>query len=240
MGHALIPGNSKVFEQIDEIQDYARANDMKLNLKKTKFMLFNQCSSIDFMPTLSLEGKEIELVEEMKILGVVLTSDLKFSSNTEYMIKRAYKRVWMLRRLKNLGASNHQLVDVYVKQVRSVLELAVPVWHSSLTVADKLDIERVQKAALHVILGDSYHSYSSACAATNLPTLEERRQMLCKKFAFKSLKHPKHTSWFKLNKNVSGTRQKQPTFCNVVSRTSRFEKSPLSYLTKILNRYCKP
>ena len=137
-------------------------------------------------------------------------------------------------------ATSHQLVDVYVKQMRSVLELAVPVWHSSLTVADKLDIERMEKAALHVIFGDSYHSYSSACATANLPTLEERRQKLCKKFALKSLKHPKHMSWYKVNKKVSGTRQKQPTFCNVVSRTTRFEKSPISYLTKILNKCWKP
>ena len=49
--------------------------------------------------------------------------------------------------LKQLGASDKQLVEVYIKQARRVLELAVPVWHSSLTVADKLNIERVQKAA---------------------------------------------------------------------------------------------
>ena len=46
-----------------------------------------------------------------------------------------------------------QRIDVYIKQVRSVMELAVPVWHSSLTLADKVAIERVQKAALQLILG---------------------------------------------------------------------------------------
>ena len=50
----------------------------------------------------------------------------------------------MLKRLKNLGAQEEQLIDVYIKQIRSVLELAVPVWHSSLTLANRSSIERVQ------------------------------------------------------------------------------------------------
>ena len=191
-GHELIPGNSKVFKQIHEINEYASNHEMKLNLKKTKFMMFNNCKSIDFMPTFQINGHEIDLVEEIKILGVILTSDLKFSSNTEYIVGRAFKRIWMLRRLKNLGASGEQLIDVYIKQVRSVLELAVPVWHSSLTLANKLDIERVQRAALQIILGSDYDSYTSACDQANLLTLDERRNKLCKKFTFKAARHSKH------------------------------------------------
>ena len=213
---------------------------MKLNLRKTKFMLFNQCKSIDFLPTLHIDGSAIELVEEMKLLGVVITSDMKFSRNTEYIVERGYKRIWMLRRLKTLGASDHQLVDVYIKQVRSVLELAVPVWHSSLTVADKISIERVQKSALQIILGLEYDSYKSACQHLNLETLEVRRQKLCKKFGIKAVRNSKHTKWFKVNTKTSKTRQQQPQFCPVVSRTTRFDNSPLSYLTKVLNQHFKP
>ena len=98
----------------------------------------------------------------MKLLGLIITSDLKFSKNTDYIVKKAFKRIWMLKRLKNLGASDDQLIDVYLKQIRSVLELAVPAWHSSLTISDALSIERVQKAALQVVLGPHYSSYRSA------------------------------------------------------------------------------
>ena len=141
----------------------------------------------------------------------------------------------MLRRLKNLGASIENLIDVYIKQIRSVLELAVPVWHPSLTVVDKVGIERVQRAALQVILGYDYRSYASALEVSNLSTLEDRRKKLCSKFASKSVKHPKHRNWFKVNTKVTVTRQKQPNFCHVISRTTRFANSPISYLTRILN-----
>ena len=237
-GHALANENSKVIEQIQAVDDYAQSNEMKLNLKKTKFMLFNACTSIDFLPSFNLCGAEIELVEEMKLLGLIITSDLKFEKNTEFIVQKAFKRIWMLKRLKNLGASTEQLLDVYEKQIRCVLELAVPVWHSSLVQADRLSIERVQKAALQVILGADYTSYRTACMETNFLTLEERRKNLCTKFARKSAKNTKHKKWFKVNTKVSRTRRQQPTFCPVVYRTTRFKNSPLSYLTELLNT-CK-
>ena len=81
-GHVLVPGNSQVLSQITSVVEYARENDMKLNLVKTKFMIFNHCQSIYFEPSYTLDGTEIEYVEESKLLGLVLTSDLKFDRNT--------------------------------------------------------------------------------------------------------------------------------------------------------------
>ena len=125
-GHQLAPEKSEVIKQIYEISEYASENDMKINANKTKFMVFNTCKTIDILPTASINGEEINLVEEMKILGVVITSDLKFNKNTDYIVKKAFKRIWILRRLKNLGATQSQLLDIYIKQVRSVLEMAAP------------------------------------------------------------------------------------------------------------------
>ena len=131
---------------------------------------------------MNLNDEEIETVEQMKILGVVISSDLKYSQNTQYIVQKAFKRIWMLRRLMNLGASESQLLDIYTKQIRSVFELVVPVWHSSLTSTDSLNIERVQKSAFHVILGQKYNSYNNACSYLKVQTLYERRQHLCLKF----------------------------------------------------------
>ena len=234
-GHELIPEKSAVLSQIKTIREYSETNDMKLNLKKTKFMLFNTCKNIDFHPTLEIDGCDIELIEEMKLLGVVITSDLRFHKNTEFIVKRGFSRIWILKRLKNLGASRKQLIDVYLKQIRSILELAVPVWQPTLTLEDRLKIERVQRAALHVIFGREYTSYASACEQANLLTLESRRVKLCQKFARKAASNPKHQKWFKMNKKHNKTRIMQPFFCPVIARTDRFRKSPISYLTNLLN-----
>ena len=99
---------------------------MKLNFGKTKFMLFNPCRIYDFQPEF------VECVEQMNLLCVTLRSDLRWWSNTEDITKWAYARLWAVRRLVKCGASKEDMVDIYTKQVRSVLEFGVPVWNSAL------------------------------------------------------------------------------------------------------------
>ena len=79
--------------------------------------------------------------------------------------KKGYERLWILRRLKRLGASEIDLLDVYTKHVLSVLELAVPVWNPGLTIEEIKQIERVQKTAFYIILGDKYLNYELALEA---------------------------------------------------------------------------
>ena len=93
------------------------------------------------MPKFELEGAELELVEEVKLLGVILKSDMYWGSNTDYMVQRANSKLWCLRRLKKFGADCEDLQEVYLKQIRSILEYAVSVWHSSTTGEDRLRIE---------------------------------------------------------------------------------------------------
>ena len=230
---------TKGYKQLNSLREYAEVNEIKLNFKKNKLMLFNTGKNLDFMPSIEIDHNEIELVEEMRILGLIIRSDLKWTSNTEQITIKAFKRLWVLRRLKALGASQSRLLDVYCKQVRSVMELAVPAWHPGLTVSDALDIERVQKASLQIILGTSYTGYAAALDYFELDTLEGRRVALCEKFGKKAAKNDKHCNWFKPNRKKTVTRQTQPKFCPVASRTRRFDKSPLSYLTKLLNKYSK-
>ena len=88
---------------------------MKLNLKKTKLMLVNPCKVRDFMPEFHVGQARIDLVEETKLLGVIIRSDLSWASNTEYITKRANSKLWCLRRLKVYGADQDDLMDVYHK-----------------------------------------------------------------------------------------------------------------------------
>jgi hypothetical protein len=123
-----------------------------------------------------LENDDIQMLEETKLLGVVVRSDLLWSSNTKYIVDRANTKIWILRRLKKLGADQDDLKDLYIKQVRSILEFAVPVWHSSLTGIERLSIERAQKSALYIILGTENQSYSSSLKCLQLDSLFSRRQ----------------------------------------------------------------
>ena len=170
-------------------------------------------------------------------LGLHLTSNLKWKSNTYKMISKANKRLWILRRLKILGAQRESLVDVYVKQIRSILEFGVPVWQGSITMYERTDIERVQKMASKIILGRSYRSYDEALGTLNIENLEARRVKLCLNFALKAEKHPKFGKWFKEKNKTYNTRLKKTKYLEVHFNHNRYEKSPLGYLTRLLNMH---
>ena len=235
-GHKLLNETSNVLRKLTETKDYADANKMKINFNKTKVMLFNPCHSKDFLPKFDVGGIPVEMVEHTKLLGVVLSSDLTWSAHTNFMVERCNKKMWVIRRLKKLGADNEDLLQVYSKQIRSILEYAVPVWNSSLVGTDISKIERIQKTVLHIVLGETYQSYTHALKVTGMHKLSDRRRKLCLSFGTKAQKHVKFSKWFKPNLKRTATRQKQPKFCQVFRRTDRFEKSPLSYLTNLLNQ----
>ena len=62
---------------MNELCNYAIENEMKLNKEKTKVMLFNTAKHNDFMPEISVDDEQLEVVEEFKLLGVRITSNLK-------------------------------------------------------------------------------------------------------------------------------------------------------------------
>ena len=141
-----------------------------------------------------------------------------------------------MRRLKSFGAKVVDLVDVYSKQIRCILELAA--WQGSITQAERIALERVQKCACYIILGNQFTSYKNALKLLYLETHESRRKQSLK-FAIKVSKHSKFKVWFKPNENNVNTRLEKLKFCDVKANHTRYEKSAISYLTKLLNEHCK-
>ena len=62
--------------------------------------------------------------------------------------------MWILRRIKILKVEPYILLDVCTKEIRSVLELAVPAWHSALTQKQTASVEKVQIIVVSIIMSD--------------------------------------------------------------------------------------
>jgi hypothetical protein len=114
--------------------------------------------------------------------------------------------MWTLQRMKVLNLGPLLILDLYVKEIRSVLELAVPAWHSGLTVRQTADIERVQRVAVYIILSDfttgkCEFSYDMALVVLDIEPLAVRREKLCLSFAKKTLKS-RHSDMFSKETNI--------------------------------------
>ena len=147
---------------------------MELNYKKSKMMIFNFTKDYQFTTSLSIEDNKIQVVNETKLLGTVITSDLKWKRNTEEIIKKAYARMQIVRKVAEFSSKSDDLVTIYKSYVRSILEQSCQVWHSSLSDECSYSIERVQKAAVRIILKDKFMSYEHSLEKLNSDTLYER------------------------------------------------------------------
>ena len=226
-------------DELDKLLQYCNKNEMVVNEKKTKVALFNTSWKYDYMPLLSVqENKNLMVVEEFKLLGIIFQTDLNWYANSQHMCEKGYSRLWMLRRLRLLGATSDELLDVYNKQVRCIMEMAVAVWQPGLSQAEDKQIERVQKAAFSIILGDQYFNYKNALKYLECESLNSRRKRLCLNFAKKSEKHPKYQNWFVKNTQEvkPATRTEKTIYKPVSTRTDRYFYSPLPYLTRLLNQ----
>ena len=65
--------------------------------------------------------------------------------------------------------------------------------------------------------------------------MEHRRRKLSLNFAKKALKHSKFKTWFKPTPATENDIHKRIKFKSVKSNKMKLKKSPLDYLTKLLN-----
>ena len=213
---------------------------MQLNQKKTKSMIFNFTKGKQFTTDIKLKGETVELVNESKLLGVIISSDLKWDKNTNHIVKNANRMMKMLHIASKFTRNKSHLEHIFKTFIRSKLEYASTVWHSSLTLSNRNDLERIQKSAMKVIFKNDYQGYEKSLKVLKMEKLHERRERLSLSFAKKCLKHEKFSDMFP--KNVNGSvmkiRNKEKYFVNQ-ARTERFKNSSITFLQRKLNEDAK-
>ena len=198
-------------------------------------MLFNFTENSQFSTRLYLENTLLEIISETKLLGTIISSDLTWHKNTDMLVRKAYQRMLILRKLYSFKVEERDLVNIYILYIRSIVEQSCQVWHFSITEEEKSDLERIQKVACKIILQDDYISYEQALQELNLETLSARRDKLCLNFAKKCVKHPKAKDMFPLNSAEDcNTRDREMYFVQH-ARTNRLRDSTLPQLQRALN-----
>ena len=181
----------------------------------------------------------LEIINETELLGVVISSDLTWKSNTKQLVKRAYNRTILLHKLFEFVVPEKDLVVIYILFIRSILEQSCVVWHSAITKEEENNLERVQKVCLRIILKENYYNYDEALRRTKLLTLVARREKLCLNFARKCVQNENTWYMFRLNQSSHNMKTRHSEKYEVQhSRTDRLAKSAIPYLQRLLNQYC--
>ena len=234
--HFIDPENLQTQKNLDKINEWTKNQKMMINAQKTKAILFNFTKDHQFTTRLSLENSPIEIISHAKLLGTIIQDDLKWDLNTANLVKKANSRMEILRRVASFGAPIEDLKTIYILYVRSVLEHSSVVWHSSLTDENSDDLERIQKSAMKIILGNKYKDYLSALNYLQLDKLKDRRKELCQRFALKCMKMEKTKNMFSLSKKEHIMKLRNSEKYHVqFAKTSRLQNSPIIYMQNLLN-----
>ena len=165
----------KTQQYLEEINQWTIKQQMDINQQKTKAMIINFTNNYQFTTRLNLKGETIEIVDKMKILGVIITNKLDWTENTAMLVKKVNMRMQLLRAVQSFGSTREEMVHLWKIYCLSVLEQSCVVWGSSLTCEHKEDLERTQKSFAKHVLRDRYTNFESALIELNLESLEERR-----------------------------------------------------------------
>ena len=202
----------------------AEGKGMRVNTLKTTLLCVSDASSYE--PDSYIkddDGNRIGKSDRAKILGFTMSNRPGVHAHYESVIKRFRQRPWVLRHLRNLGFTQSELVRVYSTVVRLVAEYCVAAFHPQLTDEQEEGLERLQDHALKIIFGAALSARKLSDAAC-IPTLRQRREELCLKFARK-VAGSRFSYWFP--KRQERTTRKNDTFKEFPARCARLYNSPL-------------
>ena len=148
---------SKLQEAVNDLSRQASIDGFQLNEAKCKKLRIEfSKNNHDFEP-LVLNGKPLELVTSAKMLGMIISHDLKWNMHISELSRKCSSRLYFLRQLKRSGVVPSEVVLFYMTCIRPVLE-------------------NVQRWALRIIYPDL--SYRVALETAGLPKLHESRERI--------------------------------------------------------------
>ncbi|KAI2667011.1 hypothetical protein H4Q32_029349 [Labeo rohita] len=98
-----------------------------------------------------VECLAVERVSSTKFLGVHITEDLTWTTNTMSLSKKAQQRLHFLRRLKRASLPPPILTTFYRGTIESVLTSCITVWYGNCSAADCKTLQRTVNTAAKII-----------------------------------------------------------------------------------------
>ena len=80
-------------------------------------MVFNFTDNYQFRTWLTLNDQNIEIVDKAKLLGVIITGDLKWEEKTASLVKKGNSRMELLRKVASFGTSAEEKRNIYILHI---------------------------------------------------------------------------------------------------------------------------
>ncbi len=129
--------------EVSTLFDWSCTHNLKLNVLKTKEMVFDFRRRTNVVLPLTINGQDIENVQCFKFLGTTISATLKWDDNLRGIIKKSHQRLFFLRQLKKFGISEVGMFNFYRAVIESMLTFSLIVWFGSSTAQQRSQINNI-------------------------------------------------------------------------------------------------
>uniref|UniRef100_A0A3B1KH12 Reverse transcriptase domain-containing protein n=1 Tax=Astyanax mexicanus TaxID=7994 RepID=A0A3B1KH12_ASTMX len=199
--------------EVSRLASWCKHNNLSLNTEKTKEIVVDFRRTHTLHTPLFINGTAVERVSSTKFLGVHVTEDLSWSTNSASLARKANQRLYFLRKLRRAGAPNPIMTTFYRGAIEIILTSCFTVWYG----ACRRTLQRIVRAAEKIV-------------GTSLPSLQDLYSSRLTRKALRLAGDPSHPlhSFFSLL--PSGRRLR-----SLGARTSRLRDSPIHQAVRMLN-----
>ena len=127
-----VPKNhtSNIQDAISVLATQSYANKFQLSESKCKEFRISFAKCEPVLAYIIVNGNPIERVLCIKLLGLNISSDLKWNNHTSEIIKKTSARLHCLRQLKRANIATKELITFY--KTRPIIEYACPTFYNAL------------------------------------------------------------------------------------------------------------
>ncbi len=120
------PYDDQLQSEWNAIVNWSENISLPINFDKCNVLNVVTNKSLSLSPISVSQTNFLRSVQSIVFLGVVLSDDLKWNCHFDRILKKAAKRIYILRNLRRSGCSEDVLWRVYISMVRPVLTYAAP------------------------------------------------------------------------------------------------------------------
>ena len=201
--------------------------------------MVSTCSNHIELPEFYLYNEQLAVANHQRHLGVILSSDLRWSCHIDHIMSKSARLVGLMKRLKS-SLSTSALLSFYKLYIRPTIEYADVVW-SGLTTTQSDRLERLQLRIARLIcnlpLFEHTH-HSQLLTSLDLPSLQSRRlfhlAVFCHKLKQKNAPGHLLQVFFETRTQPYLLRHSQH-FDTPIPRTRLFLQSPLFKSTSVFD-----
>lgn len=209
-------------KEVNLLTTWCRNNNLLLNVSKTKEIVVDFRRGHTQHRSLTIDGAAVERVSSTKFLGVHISEDLSWTTNTASLVKKAQQRLYFLRKLRRASAPPPIMCTFYRGTIESILTSCITVWGGSCTDYNRKALQRIVNTAGRII-------------GTPLPSLKDIYTTRLTRKATTIVSDASHPTHNLFNLLPSGKRYR-----SLRSRTTRLTNSFIHQAVRMLNSLPSP